>query len=223
MNLLNMTTQPNPKFRFYIIVSAATVLMSLLVISDAIKTYAKQVPDRAAAGLRTPSDREPKKDHLISTPTGFYLESDAPDVSFKKQFQYREQQVSLDSILPLYILQDGDLLANYTLARAREFVTQEQMTEAQLLTKEYDAKLKELRRQRAAVLEQAGVSIDDPQKELVTIRTKMFQIYSEARNRILNEILDAEQRKLISESQQAISQRAKEAALAAEKLKASKQ
>ena len=219
-----MTTQSAPRFRFFIVVSAVIVLiLSILFASEAFKTVPEIASHPTARGMKIPAERKPKKDSPISQPTDFYVELNAPDVHVKKEVRYSEAQVSLNNILLLYTLRDGDLLANYTLTRAREFVTEEQLIEAQLLTKEYDANLKELRRQRAVVLEQAGVSIKDPEEKLAIIRTKMFQVFSEVRRRIFNEVLDAQQRKLIVQSEQRRVQQIKDAKLTAEKQKAFEQ
>ena len=169
----------------------------------------------------------PGKDHPIPEPTDFYAASpDAPDVEANLEIAYTEHQVGIETTLLLYILHDADLLANHCLIECRDFITEQQMLEAKLLAKEYDPKLKEIRRQRAAVLEQAGVTIDDPEKELALIRVKAFTVMFEARRRIVREILSADQRKLIYQKyleKQAEAQRVKEAKQAAEKNKVSQQ
>ena len=145
---------------------------------------------------------------LLILPTSM-LHRDAPDIEVDPLLSYNEHQVSLEMSMLIFLLQDGDLLANHCLNGCREFVTEQQVLEAQLLTKQYAAKLKEIRRQRAAVLEQAGVTIDDPEKELALIRIKAFSVYSEAKHRIFQEVLKAEQRKSIAQKFQTIQREAR--------------
>ena len=244
-----MPTQSHSKFRLYLLVSVAVLLLCALAVFVAFERHrqdevAQQFPAKieelvgdATSGVadvpaaevpidKTPVDWEPEKDHPVVASTDFYFASDAPDVEVDPLLRYNEHQVGVEMSMLVFILQDGDLLANHCLNGCREFVTDQQVLEAQLLTRQYDATLKEIRRQRAAVLEQAGVSIDDPEEELALIRIKAFSVFFEAKRRIFQEVLNAEQRKLIVQKFQTIqreARRIKEAKQAAQKTKMSQQ
>ena len=194
-----MPTQSHLKHRLFIVVSVVVFLLIALVAFKVIKPYfeGKVVPSSV---VENPEDRGPGKDHPIAAPTDVYVASNAPIIEVDANLNYTDVEVSVRRITLFYILQDGDLLASHCLKGCRAFVTEQQVLEAQLLTKEFDAQLKEVRRQRAEVLEQAGVTIDDPEEELARIRVKAFSVYSEARDRIFHEVLTAEQRKAIHEN-----------------------
>ena len=239
--------QSHPKFRLFIVVLAVVCLLGVLVVVDRYskievappriaevtsveistdRVPSDKLPNTGATNAKVANDWETEKDHAFAPATDFYVAPNDPEVELDSQLKYNEHQVSLVSITRVYLLQDGDLLGNYCLLGSREFVTEQQVLEAQLLAKQYDAKLKELRRQRAAILEQAGVTIDDPEEELALIRAKAFSVYFKARRRILKEVLDAEQRKQINQkywARQAEIRRIKEEKQTADKIKASKQ
>ena len=213
------------KTRLLIVVSSAACFLGVLA---ALMVFMPSFGNEVVASrvAEVPNEWESKKDHPVVAPTDFYVALDDPEVEVNPQLKYSEHQVSLVSIIPIYILNDGDLLGDYCLLGNREFVTEQQVLEAQLLAKQYDPKLKEIRRQRAAVLEQAGVTLKDPEEELALIRIKVFCVYAEARRRIFNEILDAEQRKLIHQkhlAKQARARQIREEKQAAEKNKVSEQ
>ena len=102
-------------------------------------------------------------------------------------------------MLATLLLNDGDLLADLSLSSIRDIVTNDQLLEAKLLARNYDDRFKEVRRERARILEQTGVTIKDPSADLERVRIRAFQLFCEVRSEITRTVLDKSQRKIITE------------------------
>ena len=153
-------------------------------------------PEQRQAG---PGRWNPGVGHPLVQPTDFYAAKVADGPFEYKEVRYTEQQVSRDRILSTLLLHDGDLLADQSLSGIRDVVTDDQLLEAKLIARKYDDRLKEVRLERARILEQAGVTIEDPAAALRRVRIHAFQLFCEARSEIIRSVLDKAQRKQIRE------------------------
>lgn len=186
-----MTTRLDPKIRLLLLALLLTAIGGLVVIAAR-----RCEPTSASLETRNQALAEPKT-HPKSSPTDFYdipLVANPPN---RQDIQFTSQQVSHDSILFVLILNEGDLLADYCLLTVREFIDEQQLHQARAVARRYDGQLKDLRRERAQILEQAGISIEDPSRHLAQLREKAFRLFTEVNQTIMKEVLSAKQRKQI--------------------------
>ena len=213
-----MTTQSNPKIRLLIVVAAISITFGALVAIVAIRDGEKITEQNAALveTTKTPNNWWPGPKHPKVPATDFY---DAPFIAAsqpREPVQHTPSQVSRETIIFTLILSEGDLLADQVFNTVREFVTEEQLMQAKSIAREYNDDLKDLRRERSRILEQAGIEIEDPEPQLQQLREKAFLLCSEVRQRIMMEVLTAKERKQVMAKAKAIRE-AKESAAASAK------
>lgn len=94
----------------------------------------------------------------------------------------------------LVLAYQPDIRASYLIRNSRTLLDDQQMVEAKKLALSYDERFLELRRRRAAILEQAT---DDQniEEQLMEIRMDIADLIDEVRIRVSREVLTAEQRK----------------------------
>jgi hypothetical protein len=208
-----MTTRSKPEIRLFIVVTAIAVTIGLLVASvalrDRIEILREEMvrneiighefgphKDSVKTEMVVKSSWDPGESHPLIEPTNFYstplLDSPVPT----KEYNYTEGQ--MERAMIVFLHPDSDLLADQTFNALREIITNEQLLESKLIAKEYDLRMKEVRRERAVILENAGVTIEDPAVELRKNLVKAFNLFSEVRIRIFQEVLSEEQRQAIT-------------------------
>ena len=220
-----MTTPRGSKIRMLLVV-LFLILFAALIVSVTLQTKDVAVPEGLSEFVhpkivsvtqRTKDVAVPKglsePVHPKSPPTDFYEKALIVDELYSRKVRFRPDQVSYESILYFLNLNEGDLLADYWLSSDREVLEEGQINEARAIARQYDLHLKDLRRERSQILEQAGVSIKDPLQRLKQFREKAFLLLTEVGRRISREVLTEKQRKMIVDKQQEL-RAAKEAAAA---------
>ena len=194
-----MATQLDSTTRLLIgIASLAVVVVGLFIaLPGKKKLIEPKVPAEISKVVQTHWD--PGPNHPIVQPTDFYSESLLNEPTTNQNALFAKKQVGRSTVMPTLLLHDGDLLADYSFLTIRDIITNEQLFEAKMLARKYDVRLKEIRRERAAILEQAGVSIQDPEPALNRIRAKASILRAEAHKEILETICDEQQRVMIAE------------------------
>lgn len=196
-----MTTQSDPKIRLFIVIAAIALTSGFLVASVAFRDkeeiveLVESVEHRAAVR----NNWEPGEDHPLVEPTDFYASSLLEGEAVYHEAAYTKDQISRQSIMLTLLLHDGDLLADQSFNVIRDVVSNDQLLEAKMLARKYDSRLKEVRRERARILEQVGVTIKDPTQDLEKIRIRTFQLFTEARSEIITKILDKSQQEKVVE------------------------
>ena len=192
-----MTTRRGPKIRFLPIL----LFLALVAFPVAWVAVRTAFPSRDMAQADTTSDSPSEPIHPKSPPTDFYEQALVDPVPMK-EVRFTPDQVSREFTLFLLVLNEGDLLADYCMLTYREFVDEDQLNEARAIARQYDDRLKDLRRERSQILEQAGVSIKDPTQRLERFRERAYRFFVEVSSRIMREVLTAKQREQIVEKNQ---------------------
>lgn len=207
-----MAARLTPKIRLLLVLLLLTAFGGVVALFAMGGDPAPTV-DHVSAEESVSEELSEPKIHPKSPATDFYETPLVADPPLLKEVRFTPDQVSRESILFLLILNEGDLLADYCLLTAREFIDERQLDEARAIARQYDDRLKDLRRERSQILEQAGISIEDPSQRLAKFREKAFRLYCEVNQKILAEVLTAEQRKQVFEKSQEL-RAAREAAAA---------
>jgi hypothetical protein len=185
------------------IATAITLSIGVLVfVPLSPKETAKPTIENAESKIQNNpgANWNPGEDHPLVQPTDFYAQPESEmTLSNQPLPSYVKDQVNHESILVIRLLREGDLLADCWFTAVQDTVSNEQLHEARLIAKQYDAALRKLRRERAEILEHAGVSIKDPTEALKRNGVRFHQLFVEARAEFTRQLLTTEQKKLLRE------------------------
>lgn len=166
------------------------------VIKAQLAKSVKKVPIHDDYG----PDWDPGDDHPFIQPSDFYSQSNIEEpLANKPASELARSRSDRKSALAYFLLSDADLLGDQWFSSVSDFATRDQLLQARQIARTYDERLKDLRRERAEILEQAGVTIKDPSDALKQNRVRLLQMVTEANWEFSQKILNAEQRRLAAE------------------------
>ncbi len=159
-----------------------------------------QSPDPSArTSTNDPSDSPAKNG--MTPPTNFYDLPLAVIPPLKHPKKSIPDQQLRERTATALLANEGDMLVrpNVVLQGISDLLDDDQLIDAILVSRRYTDQLKELRRQRALVLENAGSESGSPKAELRKIRIKILDLISQAKTKLLSDVLTEEQRRIFEQ------------------------